>query len=372
MEKAKIFLISKDKRTLVPMEETSYTAEDELQAYLARHPDLLPGDQINPEAPRRWLLVAREMGVPGSESGGNRWSLDHLFVDQDGIPTFVECKRASDTRGRREVVAQMLDYAANGIQYWPIDRLRQAAAETASNQGKSLDEQILTLVAAEESDFEAETAIEDFWSQVETNLRSGKVRLVFVADELPRELRRLIEFMNEKMADVEVLGVTIKQYQGHDLDALVPRVIGVTEASRDKKAPTSTRKMPLSRADLLAGVSPPVASFFESVLDLAEARGHTIRWGKKSFTVRAYMPEKERLAGFCYGWISEVFQFYFAQLQLPDREAQDLRRQLMAFGVFRPAGEKTLEAKLSQETLAKMPEVYNFILNKIDEIVRLQ
>ena len=40
----------------------------------------------------------------------------------------VECKRASDTRTRREVVAQMLDYAANGTQYWPIDRLRQAAA----------------------------------------------------------------------------------------------------------------------------------------------------------------------------------------------------------------------------------------------------
>jgi hypothetical protein len=372
MQRAKIFLVSKDKRDLIPMQETSYATEDELQAYLARHPDLLPGDQINPESPRRWLLVAREMGVPGDEVGGDRWSLDHLFLDQDGIPTFVECKRAADTRSRREVVAQMLDYAANGIMYWPIDRLRQAATETANSQGKALDEEILALIAAEASDFAEETAIEDFWSQVETNLRGGKVRLVFVADELPRELRRLVEFMNEKMADVEVLGVSIKQYQGHDLDALVPRVIGVTEASRDKKASTSARKLPLSRADLLAAVSPPVAGFLDTVLDLARARGHTISWGEKSFTVRAYVPQTERLASFCYGWISEVFQFYFGQLQLPDQEDQELRRQLMAFGVFRPAGEKTLEAQLDQETLAKMPEVYNFILDKIDEIVRPQ
>jgi len=49
-----------------------------------------------------------------------RWDLadgvlDHLLLDQDGIPTFVECKRASDTRIRREVVAQMLDYAATAL-----------------------------------------------------------------------------------------------------------------------------------------------------------------------------------------------------------------------------------------------------------------
>lgn len=44
----------------------------------------------------------------------SRWSLDHLVVDQDAVPTFVEVKRASDTRARREVMAQMLDYAAKG------------------------------------------------------------------------------------------------------------------------------------------------------------------------------------------------------------------------------------------------------------------
>jgi len=55
------------------------------------------------------------MGVPSIDGGGDRWSADHLFLDQDAIPTFVEVKRSTDTRIRREVVGQMLDYAANAI-----------------------------------------------------------------------------------------------------------------------------------------------------------------------------------------------------------------------------------------------------------------
>src|SRR5262249_41327220 len=72
----------------------------------------------------RWLMIKREAGIPNQEGGGDWWSIDHLVVDQDAVPTFVEVKRASDTRSRREVVAQMLDYAANGSALWTPERLR--------------------------------------------------------------------------------------------------------------------------------------------------------------------------------------------------------------------------------------------------------
>lgn len=117
MSKAKIFLVGETEKVLVPMEETPYAAEDILQGLLEDYPDLVPGDQINPDYPRKWLLIKREAGVPSCQDGSDNWSLDHLFVDQDGIPTFIECKRATDNRIRREVVAQMLDYAANGTIY---------------------------------------------------------------------------------------------------------------------------------------------------------------------------------------------------------------------------------------------------------------
>lgn len=56
----------------------------------------------------RWLLVQREIGVGGNPDAGSRWSVDHLFLDEDGIPTLIEAKRSTDTRIRREVVGQML------------------------------------------------------------------------------------------------------------------------------------------------------------------------------------------------------------------------------------------------------------------------
>jgi hypothetical protein len=176
MYKPKIFIVGDNRDNLIALEEASYATEAVLQLLLAKYPDLIPGDQIDPESPRRWLFVAREIGIPGEEDGSGRWSLDHLFLDQDGIPTFVECKRASDTRARREVVAQMLDYAANGVEYWSMDKLRQAAAETAQSRESSLDSDIASILGQGED----EADVEAYWENVEDNLRNRRVRLVFV------------------------------------------------------------------------------------------------------------------------------------------------------------------------------------------------
>ena len=109
---------------LLAMEEAPYDSEKLLQSLLADHPDLLAGEQVNVEEPRRWLLVTREVSVPDEQDGSGKWSLDHLFLDQDVIPTLVEVKRSSNTGIRRKVVGQMLDYAANAVAYWPVEELR--------------------------------------------------------------------------------------------------------------------------------------------------------------------------------------------------------------------------------------------------------
>ena len=110
---------------LVEMVEQPYEAEDVLQRLLADYPGLLAGD-LDEEPRRRWLLVQREIGIAGEEDGSDRWSLDHLFLDQDGVPTLVEVKRSSDTHIRREVVGQLLDYAANASAFWGLEKIRAA------------------------------------------------------------------------------------------------------------------------------------------------------------------------------------------------------------------------------------------------------
>ena len=363
MHKSKIFLIGEDQDSLVALEETGYVTENVLQEFLAEYPDLLPGDQIDPENPRRWLLVAREMGVPDDTSETGRWSLDHLFLDQDGIPMFVECKRASDTRVRREVVAQMLDYAANGTEYWSMDRLRQAAAETAESRGTSLDEEIATLLDDEAAD------IEGYWEAVETNLKEHQVRLVFVADSTPRELRRLVEFLNEEMAHVEVLAVEIKQFQGtgrRGQKALAPRVVGLTESARSRKESASSYRRPTTRHEFLAKCPPGAQAFFGRMLDMAKERGYIIYWGKVGFSVRVGLPDGR--ATFAYGFPPRCFEFYFDWWIRDEEEAPALRERLMAYGVFRERGNWTLTATLAEDNLEQMNAIYDFILEEIGKL----
>ncbi|MBI3944027.1 MAG: hypothetical protein HY326_13505 [Chloroflexi bacterium] len=165
----KIYLLQKD-ASLQPLTEQAYASEDLLQSLLEDYPDLLAGDQINEAAPRRWLLVSREMGVPGEEFGPNQWSLDHLFLDQDGIPTLVEVKRSTDTRIRREVVGQMLDYAANGVGYWPVETIRARFEANCEARKTDSSELIAGLLGKDPGDA---GAIETFWTQVKTNLQAA-------------------------------------------------------------------------------------------------------------------------------------------------------------------------------------------------------
>jgi hypothetical protein len=367
MGNGRIFLVAQDRGQWIPMVETPYTEEEILQRALAHYPDLLPGDQINPEEPRRWLLVQRELGIPGDISSSSIWSLDHLFLDQDGIPTFVECKRAADTRIRREVVAQMLDYAANGTEYWSMDRLRQAAAETARNLDLAIDDQIKRLIG--EGD---EADIESYWQLVESNLRQGRIRLIFVADTIPRELRRLVEFLNSKMADVEVLAVEVKQFLGHGQTAMVPRVIGLTEAARSSKPRVPRRST--TRELFMEQCSTEAASFFGYVLDKAAEKGYAVYWGEKGFSVRVLLPEEYGRASIVYGYPPDLFQFYFAHLDgvIPDTRLATLRQELLDFRVFREAGKKTLTTRVIAESEGRLRQVYDFILRRVDELVQAQ
>lgn len=182
---AQIYLLGDDAK-LLSMSEAPYDSESLLQELLAKYPNLLAGEQMDLEKPRRWVLVSREFGVPGEEDGANRWSLDHLFIDQDGVPTLVEVKRSTDTRIRREVVGQLLDYAANAVSYWSVEEIRSRFEAQCEADGTSAEDRL-----AEFLDPEAE--IDSFWERVKTNLQAGRIRMVFVADIHPQIIRILSE-----------------------------------------------------------------------------------------------------------------------------------------------------------------------------------
>ncbi len=227
--------VLKEDGALIPMKPAQFVLEEHFQQLLEDHPELLAGELIDPEEPRQWLLVAREIGIPGESDGTGWWSADHLFLDQDGIPTIVEVKRQTDARLRREVVGQMLDYAANAVAYLPVASIRARFEEGCAKKDKDPDQELQDRLGQDVDP-------EKFWLQVKTNLEAQKIRLLFVADVIPRELRRVVEFLNRQMNPVEVLALELRQFSGENgLRTLVPTLYGQTEEARGVKSTSSSR-----------------------------------------------------------------------------------------------------------------------------------
>lgn len=272
-----VYLIQQNDK-LVELVQEDYDSEDLLQRLLANYPNLLAGDQINRNVPRRWLLVKREAPIADSAQSTGRWSVDHLFLDQDGVPTLVEVKRSSDTRIRREVVGQMLDYAANAVSFWSLSFIQSQFEACCQAKGRS-PQQVM-------AEFLADSGFSDdaFWNLVATNLSKGKLRLLFVADTIPSELQSIVEFLNRQMNATEVLAIEVKQFTGQGLKALVPRVIGQTVEAQQVKSglyPGGRQwDEPSFFEDLEAKKGAKVAEVGRRILEWALANTGRVWWGK--------------------------------------------------------------------------------------------
>ena len=274
---SKAYRIKSDGSTAAMTRIRTRNEDKELQQILERNPDLLPGEQIDPNDPCQWLVVGREIAVPDPESGTDRWSLDLFFVDHNAKPTLIECKRFQDTRSRREVVAQMLDYAANANYYWSKEDLRAAAESTASAQGETLESQLARLTDDEP---------DQFFQRVEDNLREGQIRMVFFLEEAPWQLRSIVEFLNRQMERSEILIVEARQYEDGGSRIVVPSLFGYTEeARRVKRTVTVTSQerkkwdpnsFSINAAEILG---PEDSSKLMGFIGALEGLGATLAWG---------------------------------------------------------------------------------------------
>jgi len=321
----RIFLID-DSRGLVSMGETAYESEDLLQALIADYPDLLAGEQINPDQPRRWILVSREYGVPDQKDGSDRWSVDHFLLDQDGIPTLVEVKRSQDTRIRREVVGQMLDYAANAVVYTSVERIRAEFEHHCEESGTTSDHALANLLG-DNGD------VEHFWQNVNTNLLAGKIRMVFVADQIPAQLQRIVEFLNNQMSPAEVLAVEIRLFSGEGVRTLVPRVIGRTaEAQQTKITGRSRWDAETFFPTLEQSTSQQDVATAQKILEWTKTRNLRVWWGKGAVD-GSYFPMFD-----CAGqthWLFAVWTYGSVEIQfqhMPQRKvfaSEERRRDLL-------------------------------------------
>lgn len=112
-----------------------------------------------------------------------------------------------------------------------------------------------------------------------------------MADKIPTELRRIVEFLNQQMDPAEVLAVKIKQYTGQGLKTLVPRVFGQIEKSTPVSGPS--QKGEAYRA------------FFQSLID-------NLRINHPSFT-QAKVWQPQNWYSFASGFSGISYSLFFAQ-----------------------------------------------------------
>jgi hypothetical protein len=356
-----IYLIS-DSGELRRVEHQRYGNEDILQELIAKHPDLLASDQIDADTPPRWLLIRREAAIPDSADGGDRWSVDHLLLDQFGMPTLVEVKRSTDPRIRREVIGQMLDYVANAQAYWGSGRMRQMLTDAQGSPEKA-DSCIAKHLELSDEPAVAEQ-IDGFWNKVEANLREGNVRLLFVSDELPRDLKKLIEFLNEQFTNIEVLGVELRQYVGQGIKALVPHVIGQSEAAREQKARSSPSRsaapsVRLNRESFLSICPSEAVDFFTKILDEAANRGLAISWGTTSFNIRK---KGQPVFVWCYA-AKGIFEVNDGAL--PEEQARRLRSQLLNLSSAQELSPVTIRIYVTRETQPDAQKAWEIVLQTL-------
>jgi hypothetical protein len=229
-----IYLV-RDDGQLLEMTEQPYGSETLLQELLEAHPNLLDGDGGDHPASSGWLAIMRE-ATSLEDERNDRWSLDRVFLDREGVPTLVEVDCSGEGRVHQAAIGQLLAYAASMSTYWPVDAL-VAQFEANCRDTDRDPEQVFEVF------FGSDEPEEVFWQQVKTNLQAGRLRLVIVADEVSSELRRMVEFLNEQMDPAEVIALEIKQYVSEDgLKTLVPRSIGRTAEANKKKLPTTLER----------------------------------------------------------------------------------------------------------------------------------
>ncbi len=219
------FLINKDAsgQRLQPIgdKEKAYD-EAWLQELLRKQPEILPVAEIEP--------IFYPMIPIGYEVSTETGAIDNLFISHRGYLTLVETKLWRNPEAKREVVAQVIDYASS-LSKWDYDRLNDVAMEYT----KKYADAELNLVDWVEKQLGPVEGGRDFFEEtVAKNLRLGRFLALIVGDRIRQSVVEMVNYVNKypglalDVALVELRCYWIKKRHSWPL-LIVPRVVTRTE-----------------------------------------------------------------------------------------------------------------------------------------------
>jgi hypothetical protein len=253
----RILMRSKKGERWSEVSSDAYEGETDLQALLAKTPGLIPVDEIGADI-EPFVFAIREYGLPGSGSS------DLVLFNPNGEVGIVECKLRANEQIKREVVGQILEYAAH---LWraPYD---DVDATVRQRGGGSLSEE-LAKVCPPDWDSGA------FRGGVEAALETGKFHLIIAVDEINPELKRIVDFLNESGATAfSFHALELEKYRHGEMEMLVPHLYGKVPArkqSEQRRLWTEAGFMEQASSRLAAGELALVKDLYDWAREEADA-----------------------------------------------------------------------------------------------------
>lgn len=193
-------------QTLPP---TPFNDEKALHDLVEKAPELLPLS-----GSPALTMLGREVWLP-DVSG----AMDLLAIEDSGTPVVIEVKLRANPESKRAIVAQVLAYAAALHRVSPDDFVAVARAQSledlwvkvATSNPRAIDQRA-------------------FIATLEDSLRAGRFRLVIVLDQVPKELVRLIGFLEQATQSLVIDLVTVSSHSVAGQLIVVPQRV---EPERD-------------------------------------------------------------------------------------------------------------------------------------------
>ncbi len=166
---------------VVMLEKRTPLNELAIQNLIFEHPDLIPFSDID-ESYNPIVSICKELKT-------NAGPLDVLMVSPNGEICIVETKLWKNPQARREVIAQILDYAKE-MALWSYEDLQREVNRKLKSKGNTLYE-IIKKKYIDQTPSES-----DFVDSINRNLSKGKFLLLIVGDGIREGAQRIVEFFS--------------------------------------------------------------------------------------------------------------------------------------------------------------------------------
>jgi hypothetical protein len=166
-------------------EQSTVYAEKLLQELIHAHPSILPVDELESSF-SELRSVCQELPL----AKGTKY-VDNLLANPDGRICIVECKLWRNPDAVREVIAQILDYAAE-LASLSYDQLEAAVAKV---HGKKAKDCLVDAVLGKAAGDEQKMA---FIEGITRSLRAGSFLLLIVGDGIRSGLQQIAGLLQNK------------------------------------------------------------------------------------------------------------------------------------------------------------------------------